>query len=115
LMITTNPLAVSVAFAAFFIYVVLYGFWKRRKTVATLVGSIAGAIPPVVGYVAVSNRLDVGAWILFSILVLWQMPHFFAIAMYRLEDYKAASVAVLPAVKGIYATKVQMLLYILAF
>jgi len=112
---STNFLATFVAFVAFFIYVVLYGFWKRRKTIATLVGSVAGAIPPVVGYVAVSNRIDIGAWLLFSILVLWQMPHFFAIAMYRLEDYKAASIAVLPVVKGIYATKVQMLLYIVAF
>lgn len=115
LAVCTNVLAVIVAFTAFFIYVVLYGFWKRRKTIATLVGSVAGAIPPVVGYVAVSNQIDMGAWLLFSILVLWQMPHFFAIAMYRLEDYKAASVAVLPVVKGIHATKVQMLLYIVAF
>jgi heme o synthase len=115
LLYATNLLAVSVAFTAFFIYVVLYGFWKRRKTIATLVGSVAGAFPPVVGYVAVSNHIDMGAWLLFSILVLWQMPHFFAIAMYRLEDYKAASVAVLPVVKGIYATKVQMLLYIASF
>lgn len=115
LAVCTNLLAVIVAFIAFFIYVVLYGFWKRRMTIATLVGSVAGAFPPVIGYVAVSNHIDVGAWLLFSILVLWQMPHFFAIAMYRLEDYKAASVAVLPVVKGAYATKVQMLLYIVAF
>ncbi len=115
LSVFTNFLAVAVACSAFFIYVVLYGFWKRRKTFATLVGSIAGAFPPVVGYVAVSNRIDLGAILLFSILVLWQMPHFFAIAIYRFNDYKAASVAVLPVVKGMYVTKVQMFFYIVAF
>lgn len=111
----TNILATVVAFTAFFIYVVCYSFWKRRSSLATLVGSIAGAFPPVVGYVAVGNTIDLGAVLLFTILVLWQMPHFFAIAMYRLQDYRQAHIAVLPVVKGIYVTKVQMLLYIIAF
>ena len=82
---------------------------------ATLVGSISGAIPPVVGYVAASHHLDMGALLLFSILVLWQMPHFFSIAMYRFEDYSAASIPVLPVQRGAYVTKIRMLLYIIAF
>ena len=111
----TNLLTLAVAFVGFFVYLVLYAFWKYRSFYGTLVGSIAGAVPPVVGYCAVSNRLDMGALLLFSILVLWQMPHFFAISIYRLKDYAAASIPVLPVEKGIYATKIQMLLYIVAF
>lgn len=111
----TNLLTVLMALLGFFIYVILYSLWKYRSTLATLVGSIAGALPPVIGYCSVSNRLDAGACILFTILVLWQMPHFFSIALYRFDDYAAASVPVLPIKKGIFTTKVQMLLYIIAF
>jgi protoheme IX farnesyltransferase len=115
LAIYTNLLAVFVAVIGFFIYVVLYSFWKTHTTYATAIGSIAGAIPPVVGYCAVSNQFDMGAALLFIILVLWQMPHFFSIAMYRLHDYTAASIPVMPVKKGSYATKVRMLVYIIGF
>lgn len=111
----TNLLTVFVAFTGFFVYLVLYAFWKYRSFYGTLVGSIAGAVPPVVGYCAVSNRFDIAAFILFMILVLWQMPHFFAIAIYRIKDYSAASIPVLPIQRGIPITKVHMLLYIIAF
>lgn len=111
----TNLLTVFVAFTGFFVYLVLYAFWKYRSFYGTLVGSIAGAVPPVVGYCAVSNRLDAGAFILFMILLLWQMPHFFAIAIYHLKDYSAASIPVLPIQRGIPVTKIHMLLYIIAF
>lgn len=113
--IFTNLLTVFVAFTGFFVYLVLYAFWKYRSFYGTLVGSIAGAVPPVVGYCAVSNRFDIAAFILFMILVLWQMPHFFAIAIYRIKDYSAASIPVLPIQRGIPITKVHMLLYIIAF
>lgn len=111
----TNLLAVLVAATGFFVYVVLYSFSKYLTTLGTVIGSIAGAVPPVVGYTAVSNSLDLGAAIFFLILVLWQMPHFFAIALYRLDDYTAADIPVLPVKKGITVTKIQMLLYIIAF
>jgi protoheme IX farnesyltransferase len=111
----TNKLALFTALTGFFFYVVVYGFWKRRSSWGTVVGSISGAVPPVVGYCAVSNRLDSGAIILFIIVVLWQMPHFFAIAIYRLNDYASAGIPVLPVSKGILNTKVNMLLYTVAF
>lgn len=111
----TNFLTVFVTFTGFFVYLVLYAFMKTRSFYGTLVGSIAGAVPPVVGYCAVSNHFDIAAFLLFMIVVLWQMPHFFAIAIYRLDDYAAASIPVLPLVKGMQATKIQMLLYIIAF
>lgn len=111
----TNLLTVFVALLGFFVYLVLYAFLKYHSFYGTIVGSIAGAVPPVVGYCAVSNHFDMGAFILFIILVLWQMPHFFAIAMYRYQDYAAASIPVLPITKGLYITKIHMVLYIIAF
>ena len=76
---------------------------------------ISGAVPPVVGYLAVSNNIDAGAIILFFILAIWQMPHSFAIAIYRLEDYAKAGIPVLPVKKGIATTKIQMLIYVALF
>lgn len=111
----TNPLTTSIALTGFFVYVALYSFLKYKTEYGTLIGSIAGAVPPVVGYCAVSNRLDAGALIMFMIIVFWQMPHFFAIALYRLDDYAAASLPVLPITKGAHITKIHMLLYVIAF
>lgn len=111
----TNLLTVFVTLAGFLIYVVLYVIWKYRSVHGTIIGSLAGAVPPLVGYCAVSGRLDLAGLILFMILVLWQMPHFFAIALYHFDDYAAASIPVLPVKKGIYVTKVHMLVYIVAF
>lgn len=111
----TNPLAVLVAAVGFFVYVVLYSLWKGRTIYGTALGSIAGATPPVVGYCAVSHQFDAGAFILFAMLVLWQMPHFFAVAMHHLDDYTAAQIPVLPVIKGVGRTKIHMVLYILAF
>lgn len=111
----TNPLTVGVAIFGYVAYIVLYGIYKRRTHYGTLVGSLAGAVPPVVGYCAATNRLDWGAFLLFSILILWQMPHFFAIALFRLEDYRRASLPVTPLKKGIRQTQIQMLLYVIGF
>jgi heme o synthase len=115
LILHTNLLTTLLALFGFLAYVVLYGYYKRRSPLGTVVGSISGAIPPVVGYCAVTGRFDLGAAILFLILVFWQMPHFYAIAMYRLQDYRAAGIPVLPIKKGYRETKVQILIYILAF
>jgi len=112
---SVNYLTAFMAFIGFVVYVGMYTFLKTHTRYATLIGSISGAIPPVVGYVAVSNRLDIGALLLFLILVLWQMPHFYSIAVYSFDDYKAASIPVLPIVKGIAITKIHMTLYIIAF
>ncbi len=110
-----NILTAMIALFGFFVYIVFYSFSKYRSVHGTLIGSIAGAMPPVVGYCAVSNRLDVAALILFIMIATWQMPHFYAIAMYRLEDYASASIPVLPIKKGMHTTKIHMLFYILAF
>lgn len=111
----TNMLTLIIALSGFVIYVFPYSFLKHSSRQATVVGSIAGAIPPLMGYTAVTNRVDLAACILFAIVVLWQMPHFFAIALYRLDEYTNAAIPVLPAVKGVLATKKQMLMYTTAF
>lgn len=111
----TSVVAMAVALTGLFFYVVVYSYSKYHTLYATLLGSIAGAIPPVVGYTAVTGAIDLGAFLLFLIIALWQMPHFYGIALYRLQDYKAASIPVLPAVKGAYRTKIESLLYIVCF
>jgi len=111
----TNFVTLVIALAGFFFYVIVYTYAKRYTKYGTIIGSISGAIPPVVGYTSVSNTIDLGAMLLFLILVLWQMPHFYAIALYRLNDYKAASIPVLPIKEGVFRTKLQMLFYIFAF
>lgn len=115
LYVYTNWLTVMVGIVGLFFYVVVYGFAKRQSVHGTLVGSISGAMPPLGGYVAVSSRLDAAAICLFFILVFWQMPHFYSIATYRLGDYQAAKLPVLPAVKGLQTTKRDILLYVVAF
>lgn len=111
----TNLITVFAAAVGFVFYVVVYGYFKRASVYGTLVGSISGAIPPVVGYLAVSNQFDMGAFLLFLILVMWQMPHFYAIAIYRLSDYSNASLPVLPVKKGIKVAQIHILLYIVGF
>lgn len=115
LLLFTNLLTFLVAASGFIIYVVIYSVWKSRTVYGTAIGSIAGAVPPVVGYTAASGTLDLAAFLLFALLVLWQMPHFFSIALLHLDDYKKAGIPVLPAAKGILRTKIHTFLYILAF
>ncbi|HEX3082178.1 MAG TPA: heme o synthase [Candidatus Saccharimonadia bacterium] len=111
----TNLLTVGLALLGLVFYVPIYTYTKRVSVHGTLVGSVSGAVPVVVGYCAVTNRFDLGALLLFVIMTVWQMPHFYAIAIYRLSDYQAAKIPVLPAVSGVRAAKVQMLVYIAAF
>jgi protoheme IX farnesyltransferase len=95
-------------------YVVLYTMWSKRKHVSnTIVGSISGAIPPVIGWAAVEPTLGWGALSLFLIMFAWQPPHFYALAMKRTEEYRAAGIPMLPVIKGFAHTKRSMLLWIL--
>lgn len=115
LVIMVNTVTFLLGIIAMLVYVVLYGWGKRKSVHGTLIGSISGALPPVAGYTAVRGSFDSGALLLFLILTLWQMPHFYAIATYRLQEYKKAGIPVLPVVKGIFATKIQILVYAIAF
>lgn len=115
LVLFTNWLVVTIGVVAYIDYVVLYGISKRRSAHGTLVGSIAGSAAPVAGYCAVTGDLDGGALIIFLIMVCWQMVHFYAIAIRRSDEYKAAGIPVLPLVKDVKTTKRQMLAYTLGF
>jgi protoheme IX farnesyltransferase len=112
----TNLLAVTIVLAGLVIYVGVYSLYLKRHSVySTLIGSLAGATPPLAGYCAVTGRFDLGAVILLSIFSLWQMPHCYAIAVFRSDDYTAAAIPVLPVKQGTAATKKHMVGYILAF
>lgn len=115
LILFTNLLTVIIGFIGLFFYVIVYGIVKRRSVHGTVVGSISGAVPPVAGYCAVTNHFDGGALILFLILAFWQMPHFYAIAMFRAKDYANAKLPVLPIKKSMLAAKQQIVLYVVAF
>lgn len=112
----TNPLASAIVLGGFIVYVGLYSLYLKRNSVyGTLVGSLSGAAPPLAGYCAVSNHFDLGALILLLIFSLWQMPHSYAIAIFRLQDYTAAAIPVLPVARGVGAAKKQIVLYVAAF
>ncbi|GGH34703.1 heme o synthase [Paenibacillus segetis] len=97
-----------------FVYVVVYTLWlKRSSTWSTSVGAISGAVPPIIGYVAVTGTVDLGAILLFAMLFLWQPPHFWALGIRRVEEYREAGFPLLPVVKGIPRTKLQMLPYLI--
>jgi len=99
LAIAVNLLAAAVALVTLLTYTVFYTPLKKRTSLATVVGGVPGALPPMIGWAAVRNNLSIEAWILFGIVFLWQMPHFLAIAwMYR-EDYKRAGFPLLPIVE----------------
>ncbi|UVK76622.1 MAG: heme O synthase [Sodalis sp. Fle] len=116
LYLAANPLVMWLAIMGFIVYVGIYSLYMKRKTVhSTLIGSLSGSAPPVIGYCAVSNQFDIGALILLLIFSLWQMPHSYAIAIFHLKDYQTASIPVLPVKHGISVTKHHIILYIIGF
>lgn len=116
LLVAANVVAMLIAVVGFVVYVGVYSLYMKRKSVyGTLVGSLSGAAPPVIGYCAVTGQFDTGALILLLIFSLWQMPHSYAIAIFRFKDYQAANIPVLPVIKGISVAKNHIILYIIAF
>jgi protoheme IX farnesyltransferase len=98
LAVAVNALSAFLAMATCVFYLGLYTPLKTRTTLATAIGALPGALPPMIGWAAARGNLSAGAWILFAILFFWQFPHFFAIAwMYR-EDYARAGIRMLPVV-----------------
>ncbi|MFQ5766174.1 MAG: heme o synthase, partial [Rhodospirillales bacterium] len=93
-------------------YVFVYTVWLKRRTPQNIViGGAAGALPPVIGWAAVTGDVGLGAVALFAIIFLWTPPHSWALALFRRGDYEAAGVPMLPVVAGERETKRQMLLY----
>ena len=115
LLLLVNTLCAVLGLVALFFYVVVYTMWtKRTTTLNTLVGAVSGAMPPVMGYTAISGTLDLTAWILFFFLFIWQCPHFLALAMRRAADYSNAGFQMMPSVYGFRVTKNHILSYTIA-
>jgi protoheme IX farnesyltransferase len=113
LLAMTTYTAAIIGLIGTFTYVVLYSMWsKRRNTLNTVIGSISGAVPPLIGWAAVDPNLSLVAWMLFFIMFLWQIPHFLAIAIRRCEEYRNAGIPMLPVVHGFNITRRQMLVWV---
>ena len=112
LALAANYLAAALLAFTIFFYVVIYSMWLKRSTPQNIViGGAAGALPPVVGWAAVTGAAPVEAWILFAIIFLWTPPHFWALALYKRGDYERAGVPMMPVVKGEASTRRQIFAY----
>jgi len=107
-----NPLSAIITAVGAFGYSVVYTMWMKRTTPwANQFGGIAGAVPPLVGYAAVTGTLDAWPWIMFAIMVVWQQPHALALALKYRHEYAAAKVPVIPVAHGVDATKRRIVIY----
>ncbi|MEQ9093275.1 MAG: heme o synthase [Miltoncostaeaceae bacterium] len=112
LVLAANWLAAVLALAGLGLYVGLYTMWLKRTTFHNIViGGSAGAVPPLVGWAAVTGDLGLQAWILFAIVFYWTPPHFWALSLILKSDYAAAGVPMLPVVRGDQETKRQVFLW----
>ena len=109
-----NWLAAALALLGLALYVGVYTLWLKRTSIHNIViGGSAGAVPPLVGWAAVTGNLSLSAWILFAIIFYWTPPHFWALALMLKRDYAAAGVPMLPVVRGESETKRQIVLWTL--
>jgi heme o synthase len=110
--LAVNWVAASVLALASAFYVFVYTMWLKRRTPQNIViGGAAGAFPPMIGWAAVTGRIDLAPIFLFLLIFMWTPPHFWALALYRNGDYQKAGVPMLPVVAGERETKKQMLIY----
>jgi protoheme IX farnesyltransferase len=112
--LTVNPLAALMTIGAFAFYVIVYTLVLKRSTSMNIViGGAAGALPPAIGWAAVTNSVSIEAILMFAVVTMWTPPHFWAISINYNSDYKRAGVPMLPVVAGVEATKRQMFWYTL--
>jgi len=112
LFIAVNPLTAWLAVGTIFFYVAVYTVWlKRSSPLCTEVGGVAGALPPVIGWTAVTGDIGWPALVMFLIMFLWQPPHFWALALLRADEYRQAGLPMLPVARGVGVTKIRMLIY----
>jgi protoheme IX farnesyltransferase len=112
--LATNFVAAALLAAAILFYVFVYTIWLKRRTPQNIViGGAAGAFPPLIGWAAATGDVSAVGLSLFLLIFLWTPPHFWALALYRSDDYRRAGVPMLPVVAGPRETKKQMLLYTL--
>lgn len=115
LAVFVNWLCVAIGAIGFLDYALIYTYFKRRTYHATLIGSVSGATPIVGGYVAYAGHLDLVALLIGLMMLFWQMPHFYAIALFRAKEYEKAKVPVLPLIKGLPATVEYIVVYSVLF
>jgi protoheme IX farnesyltransferase len=106
-----NRLTGLLAAIALVSYVAIYTPMKQKSPAALLVGSVPGALPPLIGWTAVTGKLEWAGLALFGVLFFWQLPHFIAIAIFREEEYTRAGIKVLPAVRGLRVAKVHAVVH----
>jgi len=107
-----NPLTAVLTFISLIGYAVIYTVWLKRATPQNIViGGAAGAAPPVLGWTAVTNEVTSGALLLFLIVFVWTPPHFWALAIARLEEYRKVEIPMLPVTHGVPYTRLNILLY----
>ena len=112
LSLTVNVLSASLAFAGFLGYVLVYTVWLKRTTPQNIViGGAAGAVPPLVGWAAVTGHVDPTALYLFAIVFYWTPPHFWALSLLMKDEYARVGVPMMPVVHGEAETRRQILLY----
>jgi heme o synthase len=112
LFVFVNVLTAVLTLASLVIYAGVYSFYLKHATDQNIViGGIAGAAPPLLGWVAVTNSCSGGAWVLMLIIYAWTPPHFWALAVHRVEEYRKANVPMLPVVKGVPYTIQMMIQY----
>lgn len=109
-----NPLTALLGLIAYVTYVAVYTPMKQSSPGALVVGSVPGAMPPLMGWTAVTGHMDPPALVLFAIMFLWQLPHFLAISLYRDVEYERAGYKVTATEHGTTTAKVQILMYLLA-
>jgi protoheme IX farnesyltransferase len=110
--LASNWLAAGLLAFTIFFYGVVYTIWLKRSTPQNIViGGAAGALPPVIGWAAVSGSLSIEPLLLFAIIFMWTPPHFWALALFRNEDYTRAGVPMMPVVAGEAETRRQILIY----
>jgi protoheme IX farnesyltransferase len=111
-----NWLAAGLLAFTIFFYAVVYTVWLKRFTAQNIViGGLAGALPPVIGWAAAAGTAPLNAWLLCAIIFMWTPPHFWALSLYTSEDYKKAGVPMMPLVAGAASTRKQILIYSLLF
>lgn len=115
LIFLTNWLTSGLGLVAFIWYVAVYGVAKRTTPFSTIIGGVCGALPPVAGYTALTGEVNATAWVLFALLMVWQLPHFYAISIFRRDDYKQAKLPVWSIRYGSKSVKAQILFWIFAF
>jgi protoheme IX farnesyltransferase len=111
--LVANGLTAVLGLVALATYVLVYTPMKAKSHAAMVVGAVPGALPPLMGWTATTGGIEPGGVVLFAILFLWQMPHFIAIALFRKEEYAAASLKALPLVKGDEVSRRQIVGYLL--